>query len=91
MLCNLQKQDQVEVFRSYLEKHRFHIDKLETIMRLVDNDALQLSQVRLTTRESVSMTSVSLDKYSVDLKSLLKTFFMIHCVDLYRDDTGHVA
>lgn len=46
------KQDQVEVFRSYLEKHRFHIDKLETIMRLVDNDALQLSQIT-TIKEDV--------------------------------------
>jgi CCR4-NOT transcription complex subunit 3 len=39
------KQDLVDLFRRVLDRHRYHIDKLETIMRLVDNDALPLSQI----------------------------------------------
>ena len=41
----LQKQDTVDTYRRHLERHQFHISQLETIMRLVDNDALPISQV----------------------------------------------
>ena len=42
----LQKQDRLEELKNFLERHRFHISKLESIMRMVDNDAIDLDQVR---------------------------------------------
>ena len=35
----------MDTYRRHLERHRYHISQLETIMRLVDNDALPISQV----------------------------------------------
>ncbi len=42
-----QKQDRLEELKNWLERHRFHISKLESIMRMVDNDAIDLDQVCL--------------------------------------------
>ncbi len=44
----LQKQDRLEELKNWLERHRFHIGKLESIMRMVDNDAIELDQVIIT-------------------------------------------
>jgi len=40
------KQDRVDQLRTYLERHRYHISKLETIMRMVDNDAIDIDQIK---------------------------------------------
>lgn len=40
----------VEEFRKTLEDHRFHIGKLETVLRFVDNDAVDLDKVRFLKR-----------------------------------------
>ena len=40
-----QKQDQVDLYRQNLERHRYHIGRLELTMRLVDNDALDINLV----------------------------------------------
>lgn len=34
------KQERIEELKTRLERHRFHINQLETIMRMMDNDAL---------------------------------------------------
>ncbi|XP_060076650.1 CCR4-NOT transcription complex subunit 3-like isoform X3 [Ylistrum balloti] len=39
-------QDQYEELRAAQDRHKFHIKKLETIMRMVDNDALPLDQIK---------------------------------------------
>ncbi|ESN98451.1 hypothetical protein HELRODRAFT_113765 [Helobdella robusta] len=40
-----EKQEQVDNYRCHLEQHRFHIGRLELTMRLVDNDALDISLI----------------------------------------------
>lgn len=40
------KQERVEELKGWLEKHRFHITRLETLMRMVDNDAIDVDQIR---------------------------------------------
>ncbi len=45
VLLLFQKQERSDRLKGRLEKHLFHINKLEAIMRLVDNDALQVDQV----------------------------------------------
>ena len=42
-----QKQDIFGELKAQQDKHLFHIKQLETIMRMVDNDALPLEQVTL--------------------------------------------
>ena len=42
----LQKGDRYEHLKAAQDKHTYHIQKLETIMRMVDNDALPLEQVK---------------------------------------------
>lgn len=44
-MISLQRHDRYEQLKGIQEKHNFHIGKLETIMRMVDNDALPLDQV----------------------------------------------
>ncbi len=41
----MQKQDRLDELRAWLDKHRYHIGRLETLMRMVDNDAIDLDQV----------------------------------------------
>lgn len=43
----LQKSDRFEHLKASQEKLSYHINKLETIMRMVDNDAIPLDQVGL--------------------------------------------
>ena len=42
---SLQKQRRVDEFKHRLEKHKFHTQKLELIMRLVNNDTIDSQQV----------------------------------------------
>ena len=37
--------DKIEEFTNLLEKHRDHVLKLETILRMLDNKAVEISQV----------------------------------------------
>lgn len=39
------KQDRVEELKSKVEKHRYHIRKLETLLRMLDNMSVEVSQV----------------------------------------------
>lgn len=52
------RQGQLEHCKEMLDKHKVHIEKLETIMRLLDNDALQLDQIQ-SIREDVDYYSQS--------------------------------
>lgn len=43
---SLQKQDRIEELKKFIEKHRYHIRMLETILRMLDNDTLQVEAIR---------------------------------------------
>lgn len=40
------KQERVDEYKNRLDKHRFHIKKLETLLRMLDNMSVEVSQVR---------------------------------------------
>jgi CCR4-NOT transcription complex subunit 3 len=40
------KQDKMDELKSRLERHKFHISKLETLLRLVDNDGVEVEEVK---------------------------------------------
>lgn len=40
------KQDRVEELKGKVEKHRYHIRKLETLLRMLDNMSVEVSQIR---------------------------------------------
>lgn len=39
------KQERMDEIKSRLERHRFHIRKLETLLRMLDNMSVEVSQV----------------------------------------------
>uniref|UniRef100_A0A671PXI9 CCR4-NOT transcription complex subunit 3 n=1 Tax=Sinocyclocheilus anshuiensis TaxID=1608454 RepID=A0A671PXI9_9TELE len=41
-----EKQDRVEELKQMIERHRFHIRMLETILRMLDNDSIEVDAVR---------------------------------------------
>lgn len=44
-----EKQDRMEELKLKLEKHRFHIKKLETLLRMLDNMSVEVEQVGTNT------------------------------------------
>ena len=38
--------DQIEEYQNLLERHRDHVQKLETLLRMLDNDNVNIDQVR---------------------------------------------
>ncbi|XP_078316901.1 CCR4-NOT transcription complex subunit 3-like isoform X2 [Crassostrea virginica] len=40
------KQDRFEELKGHMDKHKYHIKQLETILRMVDNDAIPLEQIK---------------------------------------------
>lgn len=40
-----EKQDRMEELKNKLEKHRFHIKKLETLLRMLDNMSVEVDKV----------------------------------------------
>jgi len=41
----LQKQDRIEELKRLIERHRYHIRMLETILRMLDNDSIQVEAI----------------------------------------------
>jgi len=41
-----EKQDKMDDLKSKLERHKFHITKLETLLRMLDNDSVNIGQIR---------------------------------------------
>uniref|UniRef100_A0A8C7UCW1 CCR4-NOT transcription complex subunit 3 n=1 Tax=Oncorhynchus mykiss TaxID=8022 RepID=A0A8C7UCW1_ONCMY len=41
-----EKQDRIEELKRFIEKHRYHIRMLETILRMLDNDTLPVDSIR---------------------------------------------
>ena len=39
--------DQIEEYTNLLERHRDHVQKLETLLRMLDNDNVNIDQVRI--------------------------------------------
>lgn len=44
-LCVVQKQDRIEELKRLIERHRYHIRMLETILRMLDNDSVQVDAI----------------------------------------------
>lgn len=42
----LQKQDRIEELKRLIERHRFHIRMLETILRMLDNDSIAVEAIQ---------------------------------------------
>ncbi|OPJ90602.1 hypothetical protein AV530_009692 [Patagioenas fasciata monilis] len=40
------KQDRIEGLKRLLERHRFHVRMLETILRMLDNDSILVESIR---------------------------------------------
>lgn len=40
------KQDRIEELKRLIERHRYHIRMLETILRMLDNDSIQVEAIR---------------------------------------------
>lgn len=40
-------EDKIEEYKTLLEKHRDHVQKLETLLRMLDNDTVDINQVGL--------------------------------------------
>ncbi|XP_061071994.1 CCR4-NOT transcription complex subunit 3a isoform X2 [Conger conger] len=40
------KEDRIEELKQFIEKHRYHICRLETILRMLDNDSVQVDLIR---------------------------------------------
>lgn len=40
------KQERMDELKARLERHRFHIRKLETLLRMLDNMSVEVSQVK---------------------------------------------
>lgn len=40
------KQDRMDELKAKFERHKFHIAKLETLLRMLDNDSVEVEQVR---------------------------------------------
>ena len=58
-LSTFQEQTRIDTCRESLTKHRFHIDKLETILRMVDNGAIQFDEVSCVDDGAVQFDKVS--------------------------------
>lgn len=43
---SLQKQDRIEELKRLIERHRFHIRMLETILRMLDNDSIAVDAIQ---------------------------------------------
>uniref|UniRef100_A0A8B9HS82 CCR4-NOT transcription complex subunit 3 n=1 Tax=Astyanax mexicanus TaxID=7994 RepID=A0A8B9HS82_ASTMX len=41
-----EKQDRIEELKRLIERHRYHIRMLETILRMLDNDSIQVDSIR---------------------------------------------
>lgn len=41
-----EKQEKMDDLKSKLEKHKFHITKLETLLRMLDNDSVNIGQIK---------------------------------------------
>ncbi|XP_013880300.1 CCR4-NOT transcription complex subunit 3 [Austrofundulus limnaeus] len=41
-----EKQDRIEELKKFIEKHRYHIRMLETILRMLDNDSVQVDAIK---------------------------------------------
>lgn len=40
------KQDRMDELRAKLDRHKFHVTKLETLLRMLDNDGVEVEQIR---------------------------------------------
>lgn len=41
-----EKQDKMDDLKGKLDRHKFHITKLETLLRMLDNDSVDIEQIR---------------------------------------------
>ncbi|XP_054167950.1 CCR4-NOT transcription complex subunit 3-like [Oppia nitens] len=41
-----EKQDRIDELKGWVEKHRYHIKQLETLMRMLDNETVEVDQIK---------------------------------------------
>ena len=41
-----EKQDRIDELKAWVEKHRYHIKQLETLMRMLDNETVEVDQIK---------------------------------------------
>ena len=41
-----EKQDRIDELKAWVEKHRYHIKQLETLMRMLDNETVEVEQIK---------------------------------------------
>uniref|UniRef100_A0A3Q2VY26 CCR4-NOT transcription complex subunit 3 n=1 Tax=Haplochromis burtoni TaxID=8153 RepID=A0A3Q2VY26_HAPBU len=54
-----EKQDRIEELKKFIERHRYHIRMLETILRMLDNDSVQVEAIRKIKVRAQSLVATS--------------------------------
>ncbi len=75
-LILVQKQDRIEELKKFIEKHRHHIRMLETILRMLDNDSVQVDAVRKIKVRSCLYETKSMECSKLFLVLLMQQFVM---------------
>ncbi|XP_050684382.1 CCR4-NOT transcription complex subunit 3 isoform X2 [Leptidea sinapis] len=57
-----EKQDRMEELKMKLEKHRFHIKKLETLLRMLDNMSVEVGQIKRIKEDVEYYIGMSLER-----------------------------
>uniref|UniRef100_A0A674B6Y6 CCR4-NOT transcription complex subunit 3 n=1 Tax=Salmo trutta TaxID=8032 RepID=A0A674B6Y6_SALTR len=82
-----EKQDRIEELKCFIEKHRYHIRMLETILRMLDNDTLPVDSIRKIKDDVEYYMDSSQDPDfeeneflydDLDLEELRKCCFIVH-------------
>uniref|UniRef100_A0A8C7R9J2 CCR4-NOT transcription complex subunit 3 n=1 Tax=Oncorhynchus mykiss TaxID=8022 RepID=A0A8C7R9J2_ONCMY len=99
-----EKQDRIEELKRFIEKHRYHIRMLETILRMLDNDTLPVDSIRKIKDDVEYYMDSSQDPDfeeneflydDLDLEELRKCCFIVvlsrYAVSRYRYDKSITA
>lgn len=86
-----QKQDRIEELKRLIERHRYHIRMLETILRMLDNDSVQVDAIHKIKDDVEYYIDSSQDPDfeeneflydDLDLEDLRKFWFLNSCPNL---------
>lgn len=70
------KQDRLDELKNSIERHRFHVGKLETLMRMLDNLAMDVNAVR----ETVHFLGFMYTENLIQQVSLGLLFYNNYCI-----------
>ena len=66
LLLFVQRLEKEENIKKSIENHRFHISKLEALMRAVDNDALDIEKVASTIHKRIIIFVTVISSFSFE-------------------------